>query len=366
MKPTVTISLRPSIFSLVITVTSVVVELACLQALYILNALVESRSLRQGKLISVRRHRFRTQLLAVFATATFVAIEVITSANSHTAFITGSNSQPCVQLAVRTGYDPESLVTDDVELSTAAEVVALSCVQIRNSTFFFRGGNYSADTGKVECEQNALYSYRANVREQHSPFGDDAVRYCGQSGCVAVILRQNQTLLVSEWFRRESSRDRNASFIVVDSNLAIPRSRLRSIAQHTQDLYEWVTVDELEVRRQTLLEAKVSTCSFESGRREVTRIRTWTLVVAILFWSLCVALFVVMNVAKKWVMYDMRNAMDWASKTLHVGNGDGEDGNRRRRLFVRLESSHGGRTLVSVVDRSCCPQEGSGNDNTAL
>lgn len=357
----VTIPLRASIFSLVVTLTSVVVELACLHGLFTLNALLESRALRQGKLISVRRHRIRSRLLAVFATACFVSVEVFTSANTHTDFVTRNQSQPCVRLIERRRFDSDSAVqrgNADLSVDGGAEAIGLSCVQVRNGTFSFRGGNYSARNGAVQCEEKAVYSYRPNARQLRSPFERGMTSFCKENFCVSVLLADENTLLISEPYDGRSSRNANASFFVTHVHFSLRAARLRWIARNIQQLYSISVLEELELRRQTLLQSQTARCEFEVERREVSMIKGWTFVTALLFWICCVLFFVAMAALKRGVLYDMNNAMHWATRTCHPPGGDstaaGVVGGRAA-AFVRLDSYDSDRPLVSVMATAGTP-----------
>ncbi|PXF49622.1 hypothetical protein BWQ96_00500 [Gracilariopsis chorda] len=258
-------------------------------------------------------------------------------------------------------FDSDSAVqrgNADLSVDGGAEAIGLSCVQVRNGTFSFRGGNYSARNGAVQCEEKAVYSYRPNARQLRSPFERGMTSFCKENFCVSVLLADENTLLISEPYDGRSSRNANASFFVTHVHFSLRAARLRWIARNIQQLYSISVLEELELRRQTLLQSQTARCEFEVERREVSMIKGWTFVTALLFWICCVLFFVAMAALKRGVLYDMNNAMHWATRTCHPPGGDstaaGVVGGRAA-AFVRLDSYDSDRPLVSVMATAGTP-----------
>ncbi|PXF49626.1 hypothetical protein BWQ96_00504 [Gracilariopsis chorda] len=367
---TLTIPLRPSVTSLVITITSLVVELACLSALFIFNAVCECRSLRNGNRVSVARHRLRIKILTILATLTFVGLEVITSANSHTKPVTESTLSPCIRSVTKQNFDNINSSFDDQTVTNGRDNIGISCVNVGGGEVFVKNGNYSLDTLDVQCGAKPIFSYVSAEKEFLPPASPGVITHCEQDEflnmgtCASVSLQNKTRLLISERFSEESNFEIDAEFRPTQLFMTIGEDQLESIAKQLLTLYTIGVSDEAEVRRRILTDGIRSQCSFDAETHEFTEIKLWAFILTVIIWAMCITFFLVMLFVRRGVFYDMSNALHWAEKTVYRQLEDDTGTEKGQvRMFVELKGKTDGRTLVAVVHEQVRSKNQDGPEN---
>ena len=328
------IPLAPFTTSMLITILNATIEILCVSSIFILIAIHECNRLLRGEHISIRRHMYVVRIVAVMAMVIFVVLEVVISIYSGSAFRSRMASQPCISTG---DFLPPG------DKGTQGEAVTFRCLKIDGTVFTFRHGNYSLDTGQVQCEDNIIYRYKTGTKEELAVEGGTVG--CDEEFCVVVHL-QNDTNRVA------FSEPIDVRFFLPDEVIVTGTSRIFrflvtefffnvttpaiTIAERAAKAYKQNVTDGLQLRRRTFQGTTEDKCDFVVKKDEVTEISIWIVVLMCIVWTMSLILFAVTMSQRKHVFYDVRSTWDWAKKTNHL-----VDGTRDGDLFLRCVREDG-------------------------
>lgn len=230
-------------------------------------------------------------------------------------------------------------------------MIGISCIQVHRGEVHVQNGNYSLDNLDVQCDAETIFSYKPAELELLSPSSPGVIVHCDEvlEGCAAVLLPEENRLLVSQAFSTTWNFSEEIEFYPTQLHMSFGQDRLKSIPIQLLALFSIGVSDEGDVRRRILMDGVSSECLFDTDTREFTEIKFWAFVLTVVIWTVCIVFFVAMVCLRRSVFYDMSNALHWAKKTerppLEVGGALMSEG----KAFVRLAEKADGTAQVTIV-----------------
>ncbi|CAN8070199.1 unnamed protein product [Agarophyton chilense] len=302
----VLINIRAPIVTLIVAVICLVVELSFLIASLWIFQFITCRRLTNQQSITVRSQKRAISGLAVLATLMFVVLETIISVSSQAVVQTIDSLQECIQ------NKAVGIETSDFEIE--GEIIHYGCTTINGNSVTHHPGNYSLDTGNLQCAADVLYSY--TIGERQSVSWADGDSKCDFVSCLVVVLRGDMLYISVSVGAHETE----APIEAIPTNvtfLNINGEDLKRILNITMNSYVTGIQEETDIRRRALAAPVKSKCEFTQTGTQSTSIPLSVIVISSTVWILSILFFLASFAFKNKVFFDSGNPTHWASLTWH-------------------------------------------------
>ena len=339
----ISVQLTSTDVGVIFTLINAFVEFAFLTVMLTMLAIHECKVLKKGKLINIRKHCRFVRLITLFAIILFISLEITFSRTVDEEIRHVGSDGPCVRTQINI---PPKIPSGN--FSNAEALITYNCLNSTTDTWRVRLGNYSTESGKVECATEDVFTYRINSFITYFPLRNGTIGCVGESiedrgrRCVTVRAEKNVVYLSAPYFEADLNesdfrRDFYGTALSFD-----PSQHLEDFAKSAATLGKFGVTDELNLRRLTFLHDLSTTCSLKKKEVRITLIPSIFLGIMVVLWTFSLILFGLMFVWKREVFYDVQNTWDCTTKTSYRFDSQekGEfyikcvEANGEKRIFV--------------------------------
>ncbi|CAN8070201.1 unnamed protein product [Agarophyton chilense] len=329
--------IRAPIFGLIVTVISVIAELAFLAAALQFLNYVTCRSLRNEEhVVKIRWYRIKMYAITALAMIMFVTVECVTSVFSDAAVYRMRNTEKC--------FRNTAPVTHTSVGSNLFEgrPIFFRCIKVDGRVLTHMAGNSSMESAAISCDRDSGYSYRIGEVTKMGRTEQMAV-HCNENELCAAILLERDVLYVSSGFKDKKPAKEEISMMPTNvSKLDKGKIDARVLSKRLVKIYESAVHMEGEIRRRLLLETTRSTCEFEQEERQATKVLLSVVIVAAAVWITSLALYAISRLLTPHIFFDVRDPMHWAKYACH----DARVSSRSQPVLQRLHNDTRGRVRV--------------------
>eukprot|EP00178_Gracilaria_changii_P027893 TRINITY_DN927_c0_g1_i1.p1 TRINITY_DN927_c0_g1~~TRINITY_DN927_c0_g1_i1.p1 ORF type:complete len:356 (+),score=33.18 TRINITY_DN927_c0_g1_i1:807-1874(+) len=305
--------LRAPIFGLLVTIVSVIAELAFLSASLRLLTYLSCRSLKNGKrFLKLRSHSYKVWAITALATVMFVSLETLLSVFSDVARQKVRSVESCLRLigpAMETGVSGSII---------EGRAVYFRCAKVNKDMVTHMIGNFSTERDDITCSSEVGYSYRIGAQTTMNRTAQMPL-HCNDIGLCATSIVTGDMLYMSNPGKR--------SLMMVGQNVTMMPTNVSSfnkelidariLSERLTQIYAQAVHMEGEVRRRLLLETTRSRCEFERDERQATEIPFAVLATATVLWVLSLVLLALSQAIKHRCFFDANDPLHWARYAQH-------------------------------------------------
>lgn len=290
----VILNIRTPTFSLIVTMFSVISEIAFLSATLSINSAFDSRKLRNGNIINVRKHRSRVVVLTLFAMISFVVLETIVGLTSDPRMVPLFRDERCV-----------------------SSLLNFSRSRLDGSTLVQLQGNYSLETNQTRCSEEVMYKFiPSNFTDINRK---DAIEDASTQGAHSLSFWKNdtKTLFLASLYPTRHTIVSSFQANFFDNTLDLSKEIQLKIATHLSQLSIICMTEEMEQRRLLFIGAAKRKCPFVASEIEATEIPLGVIILSIAVWVVSFVLFIVSLFWRKSILFDVSNPLHWAKHARH-------------------------------------------------
>lgn len=333
------------IFGLITAILFGFAELGLLASLLNIVNIAVCSLLSNGKSMQIRRYRrwvFVASLASVFA---FVLVETILSLSSDPSKEKLFETHKCLWTLVGSGKDDDG---------AEAEAIQFRCTEVNGTNVFHRTGNFSLETGAVQCHELAYY-YEIKKWVPYNKSMGLTVRSCTKGICAATAWEFNSQssngslprqgiLYISHQIPKTAQNKEIELLPTSIANIDLSND-LKVLSKRAANLYYQAINEEGELRRRALLGTMNENCPFVKEEVDVTVVASWALVFSAIIWSLSIFSFIVTLFLRRRAFFDMSNPLHWAVVSRH-------DSSRSFGSFPSVNLDEHGQKVIWITDFS--------------
>lgn len=302
----VLIRLPATVVGLIVTLTSLICELAFLTAALLFLKYVNCRNMLKHQQLRLRLHKRKVTSITLLAMFIFVALEILLSVSSEAVLQTGISVQDCVRTIAKknvtyaTGYE--------------AEAVHFRCAKVSGVNITHHIGNYSLQNIQIACSDKVAYSFV--IGKERKVKWRDGKTHCDYRSCATVFLRGDLLYFTGIHGPRKPGEKLTVLPTLVPG-IKLTKKGLPKLSRRLSEIYELPVRSEVEVRRRLLLGSVRAKCPFVTKRTQATRVPIGVITTAVCVWSISLLLLGVSALFRRNIFFDLGDPIHWASRARH-------------------------------------------------
>lgn len=283
-----------------------------------------------------------SSLVPVFA---FILAETILSLSSDPSRGELFEDHKCLRTLVGSGEDDDG---------AGAEAIQFRCTEVNGTNVFHTTGNFSLETGAVQCHELAYY-YEIKKWVLYNQSMGNTERRCTRGICAATAWQSNSQspngslprlgILYISQFIPKTAKDKDIEFLPTNIASADLSEKLGALSKRAATMYYRAINEEGELRGRVLLGTTNETYPFLKEEVDVTLVSSWALAFSAAIWGLSVVMFVVTLFLRNRTFFDMTNPFHWAVATRH-------DSSRSYGSVPSVSLGEHGREVIWITDFS--------------